>query len=134
MIHLYHIQDADYVGASQKQWWWGPWCYEHVKFEKILDRIKSQAKRFLDIHKEDESSKQSMTNLHFSVFKALNWYYSNISQTMKIFSMLKIPWHVSLQGQLINHKMTPSFAWQRGMMYNQLFLLILLLLLQTMRY
>ena len=56
------------------------WCYQYVKFEPILNRLKSQAKRFLNIHNEDElieplikSSKPSTTGLHSAVYKILNW-------------------------------------------------------------
>ena len=62
-----------------------PWsintfCYKYISFETILDRLKSQSKKFLNLNKDDElikplidSSKPSMTGLHSAVYKTLNW-------------------------------------------------------------
>ena len=56
------------------------WCYQYTNFENILDRLKSQAKRFLTINSDDElikplieASKMSKTGLHSGVYKTLNW-------------------------------------------------------------
>ena len=58
--------------------------FYHLKwvgeFDKILKRIKSNAKNFLDKQKEDdliepliEGSKPSQIGQHSAVFKTLNW-------------------------------------------------------------
>ena len=56
------------------------WCYQYANIEPILDRLKSQAKRFLNLNSKDElieplikSAKPSVTGLHSAVFKTLNW-------------------------------------------------------------
>ena len=56
------------------------WCYEYAKIENILDRLKSQAKKFLKSNSEDElikplieNSKMSINGLHSAVYKTLNW-------------------------------------------------------------
>ena len=56
------------------------WCYKYVRFENILDRLKSKAKKFLDKNSKDEliqplidSAKASMTGQHSAVFKTLQW-------------------------------------------------------------
>ena len=61
-------------------WTTNRWCYSFVNFEKILDRIKSNSKKFLNNYKEDElikplimNAKPSLIGQHSAVFKALNW-------------------------------------------------------------
>ena len=56
------------------------WCYKHINFENILERLKSQSRKFLKNNSEAElikplieASQQSMTGLHSAVYKAPNW-------------------------------------------------------------
>ena len=56
------------------------WCYNHINFENILERIKSLGKNFLNKNKNDflikpliEASKPSMNGTHSPIFKMLNW-------------------------------------------------------------
>ena len=56
------------------------WCYEYSKIENVLDRLKDQAKKFLDSNNKDEIiiplieiSKMSKIGLHTAVYKTLNW-------------------------------------------------------------
>ena len=55
-------------------------CYSHVKFEKITDRIKKLGKDFLDKNSQDylikpliENAKPSQIGRHSAVYKILNW-------------------------------------------------------------
>ena len=61
-------------------WTTNTWCYTFVSFENILDRLKSQAKQFLDKNSNDdlikpliEESKPSNIGMHSSIYKTLNW-------------------------------------------------------------
>ena len=61
-------------------WTTNYWCYEMVNFENILDRLKKNAKQFLNKNSNDElikplidNAKPSMTGQHSAVFKAMNW-------------------------------------------------------------
>ena len=61
-------------------WSTNHWCYSLVNFEKILDRLKSLGKRFVEINKEDslikpyiDASKPSMNGKHSPIYKILNW-------------------------------------------------------------
>ena len=61
-------------------WTLNTWCYKLIQFDKILDRLKKQAKSFLTKHSSDhlispliEEVKASQTGKHSPVFKNLNW-------------------------------------------------------------
>ena len=56
------------------------WCYKHIHFEKILDRLKQLGKSFINKNKDDflikplvEAAKPSMNGFHSPIFKILNW-------------------------------------------------------------
>ena len=56
------------------------WCYKLVSFDNILDRLKSNAKQFLNTNSNDdlikpliEASKPSNIGLHSAIYKTLNW-------------------------------------------------------------
>ena len=61
-------------------WTTNHWCYQYVSFENILDRLKMNAKRFIDTNSNDdlikpliEESKPSNIGKHSPIYKALNW-------------------------------------------------------------
>ena len=61
-------------------WSTNHWCYKLVTFDKILDRLKQNAKSFLDTNVNDdlvkpliEASKPSNIGHHSAIYKALNW-------------------------------------------------------------
>ena len=61
-------------------WTTNHWCYSFVNFTPILDRLKDQAKNFLDKNKKDDlieplidTAKPSMIAHHSPIFKALHW-------------------------------------------------------------
>ena len=61
-------------------WTTNYWCYKQINFPNILDRMKKQAKHFINKHSNDElikplidQSKQSLTGQHSAVYKTLNW-------------------------------------------------------------
>ena len=61
-------------------WTTNHWCYSHVKFDKITNRIKQNAKHFLTKQANDElikplieNAKPSDIGKHSSMFKNLNW-------------------------------------------------------------
>ena len=72
--------DAIKIAFRLPPWTTNFWCYQYVKFENILDRLKKQAKIFLKTNSDDElikplieSSKMSINGLHSAVYKTLNW-------------------------------------------------------------
>ena len=61
-------------------WTTNHFCYEYFSFEKILDRLKTQSKQFLQKNSNDdlikpliEAAKPSLNGKHSAVFKTLNW-------------------------------------------------------------
>ena len=61
-------------------WATNTWCYNLIKFENILTRIKTQAKNFVTKNSENElisplieENKASTTGNHSPLYKILNW-------------------------------------------------------------
>ena len=61
-------------------WTTNSFCYSFVSFDKIIDRMKTLAKDFLNKNSQDElikplieSAKPSQIGRHSAVFKTLNW-------------------------------------------------------------
>ena len=61
-------------------WTLNYWCYKDVNFKPILERIKEQAKKFVEQNKDDfvlkpfiDKNLPSSYGLHSPIFKALNW-------------------------------------------------------------
>ena len=61
-------------------WTLNYWCYKHITFTPILERLKLLAKSFIQKNKKDflvkpliEDARPSINGLHSSVFKILNW-------------------------------------------------------------
>ena len=61
-------------------WTTNYWCYTLINFPPILDRIKTQAKKFVQANVSDfvlkpyiDENKPSINGNHSAIYKALNW-------------------------------------------------------------
>ena len=72
--------EAIKVAYQLPPWTTNYWCYNLVKFDNILNRMKHLGRNFLDKNAQDplikpliDDSKPSMSGKHSPVFKILNW-------------------------------------------------------------
>ena len=62
-------------------WTTNYWCYQMIDFKPILERIKTQAKQFIEQNRHDfvlkpfiENLKPSMYGTHSPIYKAMKWH------------------------------------------------------------
>ena len=69
--------DAIKITFQLPPWATNHWCYNLVKFDKILNRIKKLGKSFIEddalIKPLIDDAKPSMNGKHSPVYKILNW-------------------------------------------------------------